>query len=139
MALPAAYTDESFAAFLHAALRGTATALGWSVAGGSYGEVANDALLLIGAGDVTAVPDIALLRAAGKLALWEAVATEVAGDYSFSADGGQFSRGQVHDHAVTMLAKARAAFDALNPANSSGDGVVEALAIRRSDVYAWPD
>lgn len=102
MAIPTAYTEAEFKAYLHTVMGAVATSLGWTVAGGSFDEILNDALGMYGTNDISAVSGVnaaVKLRELGKLAAWRQVVTETATDYNFSADGGQYSRAQVNEMA----------------------------------------
>jgi len=128
MALPTSYTETTFADYLHGILSHTANALGWSVAGGDYAEIVNDALLIAGVSDITTVAGagpMRLLRIAGQIALWQAVVAAFVGDYDFEADGGRYDRDQLFQHAKAMLAMAR------------GQGVVAGLDVDGDGGTAW--
>jgi hypothetical protein len=103
------YTDSTFKEYLHRALGHTATGLHWSVAGGHYDELLLDTKLALDVNDLaslTSNADLKKLRVVGRVQLWRAVLAATAGDYAFSADGGSYSREQVHAHAQAMLAQA---------------------------------
>lgn len=107
MALPTSYTEATLGAFIHADLGPVATTLGWSVAGGSYAEIINEALII---GNATSVADlsVAKARALVRVAAWRVVAQHTAGDYKFSADGASYDRQQMHAHAVAQAARCEA-------------------------------
>lgn len=107
MPVPTAYTEDSLAAFMHAALRDVATALGWSVAAGDYDEPVTDALIAYGEDDIADATDIQKLRALARVAVWQAAVDATVGDYDFSADGGSYSRSQLHAQALARLAQAQ--------------------------------
>jgi len=107
VAAPTTYTEATLAEYMHTALGAIATSLGWTVAGDSYDEPVNDALLLYGADDIASISgraSITKLRALARLAVWRKVVTETAGDYNFSADGGSYSRAQVNEQARQVVA-----------------------------------
>lgn len=70
--------------------------------------IATEGLAAAGFDDVADVggDDEPLLKAALLVEAWEWIATAVAGDYDFAADGGRYSRSQLHKHATERLAKA---------------------------------
>lgn len=106
MALPTAYTEAELAAFIHAELGGVATALGWTVDGGSYDEAVNDALYLANVSDIASVSGsdaVFRLRRLAMLAAWRRVVAAVSLDYDFSADGGDYSRSQVAAQAAARV------------------------------------
>ena len=112
MALPAAYTEATFKAYLHALLNmgGFAGDLGWSVVGGQYDEIVNEALLTFGNSDITTITgssDLNKIRIAGRVALWGVVASATAHlRDSRTASGTQSSLSQVYDHAIRELQRA---------------------------------
>jgi hypothetical protein len=108
MALPASYTEATFAAYLHALLSagGLATDLGWSLADGSYDEVINDALGYYGAEDITTISgatSILAMRIAGRVALWKAVSSATAHYTDASTpDGARANLSQLHTQALAQ-------------------------------------
>jgi hypothetical protein len=115
MALPSVYSDATLGAFIHADLGPIATTLGWTVAGGSYAEIINEALII---GNAASVADlsVAKARALVRVAAWRVVAQHTAGDYKFSADGASYDRQQMHAHAVAQAARCEADAAAYMPA-----------------------
>lgn len=109
MAVISPYFLATFKAYLHTVLGTVATSLGWTVNAGNYDEVVNDALLSLNTDDITTLTtntQLKQLRAAGRVSLWRMVASTLAGDYNFSADGGSYSREQAHAQALRMLQQA---------------------------------
>jgi len=106
MAAPTSYTETTFKEYLHIVLGAMAAGLGWTVGGGDYDEVVNETLLAYAVDDIAAATDIRKLRALGRYELWRAVVAEVAGDYDYRADGGDYKRSQVHKQAMAQLARA---------------------------------
>lgn len=109
MPLPTVYTEESLAAFMHASLSTTADVLGWSVAAGNYDEIVNDTLLALDADDLSALTgreNLLKVRAFARRALWSAVVAATAGEIDFKADGGEYDRAAIHEHALANLATA---------------------------------
>lgn len=107
MPVPTAYTEDTLAAFMHSTLRDVATALGWSVAAGDYDEAVTDTLIAYDENDIADATDIQKLRALARVAVWQSVVDATTGDYDFSADGGNYSRSQLHAQAVARLAQAQ--------------------------------
>lgn len=103
MAAPATYTEQTLAEYMHSALGAMAGTVGLTVEGGSYAEAVNDTLLTYGVSDIGDATDIAKLRLLARLHAWRLVVTYTAANYAFSADGGSYSRDQVHAHAVSMV------------------------------------
>lgn len=102
MALPASYTEATLGAFMHTELGPVATTLGWTYAGGSYGEALNEVSALAGG---MAITDMSALkaRALARVAVWRQVVNHTAGDYTFQADGGTFNRKEFHDNARARM------------------------------------
>lgn len=118
MPVPATYTEDTLAAFMHQALGGTAEALGWSVVAGSYDVAVTRALVAYGTdsiSSITGLANLAKLQALALVALWESVLWATAGDYDFQADGGKYNRSQVHSQALAALQAAKAAALAYDP------------------------
>lgn len=105
MSVPTSYTDETFAAYLQAELGPVATMLGWSQGGGQFEEPTNDALLELDLTETASVPasQIQAFRTLGKLATWRRVASSLAADIDFSADGASFSRGKMQEQAFAKI------------------------------------
>jgi len=106
VAIPSVYTEKLFAGYLDAVLGETADTLGWSVGGGQYDEAVNETLLAYGERDIgaiTGLENLRKLRTLGRVAVWRAVVGAVSGDYDFAADGGDFDRSQVWEHAKRMF------------------------------------
>jgi hypothetical protein len=102
MAAPTSYTEAELKAYIHASLAGVAEVFGWTVAGGSYDEMVNDALLALGHSDiasVSGVQDVSRLRTVARLMAWRAVVEQSSMNFDFSADGGSYSRSQVNEMA----------------------------------------
>lgn len=111
MPLPTSYTESTLKAYMHDALKGVATVLGFSVAGGNYDEPLIDALFAYDVDDVTTVTSrvgLMKLRKLAARAAWRAAAAEAASRYHFNADGGQYSRQQVHEMIQPNLERAEA-------------------------------
>lgn len=116
MAVRQPYTPITFEQYLLDSLGATGIQLGWQTIG-DLENVVVDTLLLLGVDDITTLvenADLRKLRVAGQLCLWRQVMASTAGDYTFSADGGSYSRDQVFAHAQQMMAQAEAAAAALD-------------------------
>lgn len=103
--IPVAYTELSLAAYMATVTSNVAAALGWTA--DSFQEAVNDTLLAYGVVAVTEATDIVKLRALAKVEAWRAVVDATAADFNFSADGGNYSREQIHQHAIDALARAQ--------------------------------
>lgn len=99
-----AYTDLTLAEYMQAVTRNVAAALGWSA--DDFAEAVTDALIAYGVTDLEDATNIPKLRALARVEAWRAVADGTAADYNFSADGGTYSREQLHKHAVEALGRA---------------------------------
>jgi hypothetical protein len=110
MALPASYTEQTIAQYMHNTLGQTATLLGWADPAGGvvspYDEAVNDALLLYGVSNISTATDIAKLRAAARLAIWRRVVDWSYGFFDFATDGQRFDLGELRELALKRLAKA---------------------------------
>lgn len=106
MAIPTSYSEETLKAFMLAALSGLGTALGLTAA--SFDEAVNDTLLAYGVSDIAQATDMAKLRGLARVAAWQVAVAAAAGDYDFSADGGNYRRSQLHEQARKGLAAAEA-------------------------------
>ena len=109
MAVPTAYTELMLAVFMDAVLGPVGDVLGYVFANGDYTEAINETLLAYGVTDIsliTGAENTARLRALARVAIWRQVVDHSAGDYAFSADGGTYSREQIHTMAQENLARA---------------------------------
>lgn len=104
MALPSSYSEAELRAYMVTVTSNVAAALGWSEA--NFAEAVNDTLALYGVTDIVEATDIPKLRTLAKVEAWRAVADATVADYQFSADGGSFSRQQLHQQAVAALERA---------------------------------
>lgn len=113
MAYSAYQSEAELATWLHSRLDmgGFATALGWSVVGGSYDDIVNEALAMVAATDITSLTSVASIRklnAAGAVALWQQVVdATVHYRAARTPDGSQASMEQIHEHAVKRLRDAK--------------------------------
>lgn len=106
MAIPTSYSEETLKAFMLAALSNLGATLGLTAA--SFDEAVNDTLLAYGVSDIAQATDMAKLRGLAKVAAWQVAVAASAGDYDFSADGGNYRRSQLHEQARKGLAAAEA-------------------------------
>lgn len=106
MALPSSYTESTLRDYMLSITANVAGALGWTAS--SFTEAVNDALVGYGVSDIADATDIAKLRSLAKLEAWRALADATVADYNFSADGGSYSRQQLHQQAVAALQRAEA-------------------------------
>lgn len=102
MALPASYTEETLAAYMHNVLGSAAVTLGWD-AETSYDEPINEVLLLLGIATVEESDNIPMLRAAARWAVWKQVVAEVSLSADFASDGQILRRSQRLAGAEKML------------------------------------
>lgn len=117
MAVPTSYTEDGLKAYMIAVLGAVAEVLGWSVVGGQVDEPVIESLLAYGTDDIstiTGLDNIKKIRTLARREVWRAVMDETAADYDFTADGGSYSRAQIHKMAMENFMKAEneaAAFD----------------------------
>lgn len=102
--IPAVYTDLTLAEYMETVTRNITAALGWSA--DDFSEAVTDTMIAYGVTDLDDATDIPKLRALAKVEAWRTVVDGTAADFNFSADGGNYSREQVHDHAVAALDRA---------------------------------
>lgn len=106
MALPSSYTENTLRDYMLSVTATVAGALGWTAV--NFTEAVTDALVGYGVTDIAQATDMAKLRSLAKVEAWRAVADATVADYNFSADGGSYSRQQVHQQAVAALQRAEA-------------------------------
>lgn len=137
--IPAAYTAESLAEFMVTALGDVAGVVGLASDSAEISEAIVDTLLAHGTdavADVSGREGIVALRRLAAREAWRVAASAAAARYHFSADGGQYSRQQVHEMIQGPLARAEAAaapYDERDPLQ------VTRQAIRRIDPYSPAD
>jgi len=108
MALPASYTEATLKSFIHAELGTHASYLEWTVDGGSYDEIVNDALGMYGASDIatiTGASNIQKLRTIARLCAYRKVMDQYAAKFDFSADGNSIQHSQLHAMAKATVAR----------------------------------
>jgi hypothetical protein len=108
MAVPTAYTEDTLAEYMHSALREVATTLGFAPGDGDYDEAVNEALLAYGVTDIAEATQIAKLRTLARREAWRQAQSAAAARFDFSADGGDYSRSQLHKQITTNLERAEA-------------------------------
>lgn len=133
MSVPASYDANTLAEYMESVLNRTASIIGWT-APDDYAEAVNDAALLCGVDDVAGESNVGKLRAAARVALWEAVAAHTAGYHDFSEDAQSFRMHQVHQQAVAQAKQARK--DAAR--YGVGGAVMESVAMSRTSPFAAP-
>lgn len=123
MAIPTTYSPKTFSQYCDRVLGHTAALVDWrpgqdDTSAGSYEEVLNETLFSMGISDVANIDsnNVYKFRVLARVQLWKHLAAAVAGDYSFSADGGSFSRDQVLGMAEKMLAIAQSDAAQFDPA-----------------------
>ncbi len=142
MSIPTAYSETSFAGFLHKKAGRMADYWGWTWyaaqnGAGDYQEMVDDALTLVGlrtVGEATTLEAVSKLRAAGEVALWRTVTNAFTIDYDFSADGGSYQRSQMHKQAADNLAQAQAVLAQLDW-NGGTAWTADAQPVTRGDWY----
>lgn len=137
MTLPTAYTEATFATYLHAVAGDVASVLGYTIAGGDYAEIINEALFMYGVDDianVSGLENLRKLRVFGRMALWRQALNDASTRFDFAADGGDYKRSQLHE----MLLKAldAAEYDALAYSDAL---VIEKTTLVYDDIYTPPD
>ena len=139
MAAPSSYSETELATFMHTLLGRVATALGWSVGGGDYGEAVNDALLAGGWSSISEVSSAAAiqkLRALARVAVWRWVVPATAAHIDIKSGPTEMDWSQLHAQARTALALAEA--DAL--AYSAEYAVqVDGVQYVNDPYQYWPD
>lgn len=132
MALPSSYTESDLRDYMLSAVSTVAGML--SMVADDFTEPVNDALVAYGVADIALATDIAKLRSIAKAEAWRLVVDATVGEYNFSADGGSYSREQLHKHAVDALTRAEA--DAISRGYiDSGAPTITLGAFRHTDPY----
>lgn len=133
--IPSAYTDFTLAAYMATVTNNVAAALGWTA--DNFSEAVNDTLLAYGVTTAADAGDIPRLRALAKVEAWRAVADATAADFNFSADGGSYSREQIHQHALDALTRAQA--QAAPFVDDLGGFVIQPATLAFNDGYGVPN
>jgi hypothetical protein len=108
VAIPTSYTDSELKDYMHAELGAVSSALGWSVAAGDYDHALVRVLRAFGVTDAADASDMSKLEALARREAWRGAMNETVGDYDFSADGGSYSRSQIHEQCKARFETARA-------------------------------
>lgn len=113
MAVKTTYTLDEFLEWLSGRLRGRVDLfLDWTVAAGSYDDIAEATLISYGISEISEVPDsiagVQKLRALGLAELWTAVCEALTVEIDHTADGASFSRSQLLTQAQAQLDRATA-------------------------------
>lgn len=134
MPAPTSYTESGLSLFMRAELSDVAKALNWATQV-DFQPAIDETLLGFGTDNIQAISgmdNIKLLRAFARVHAWRLAAQTTAGDYNFSADGGNYSRAQVHEQCLKMLERAEAALAQL----ADGHSVIVEERTRTDDPYA---
>ena len=132
MALPSSYTESALRDYMLASVGTVGSML--SLTASSFTEAVNDALVAYGVTDIALATNIAKLRGIAKVEAWRLIVTTTVGEYNFSADGGTYSREQLHKHAVDALARAEA--DAVSRGYmDSGAPLISVGSMKHTDPY----
>lgn len=102
------YTENGLKLYMHAMLgdNEVAAALDWSVEDGDYDEALNEALLVYGTSDITAVTgnaNIRKLRAIARMELWRNVMARTTHRHQRGIQGEARSEHMVWEHAKSMF------------------------------------
>jgi hypothetical protein len=110
MPLPAVYTEVTLATFMDQELGEVADVLGWALAAGptvgSYAEMVNDVLVLLGVIDLSTVA-VSEARAAARVVAWGQAVKALAARIDLATGGGtSITRSQYQIQAKVALAQA---------------------------------
>lgn len=147
MALPTSYTEAALKTYADGehVLGKIADIFRWTVAGGDYDEIVNDALGLYGENtiaNITGVENVKKLRAATRVAAWRAAlqAATVYYDYR-DMSGNNWTRSQLMKHIKDALALAESDAQALDVLDTYEVDIVHAD-YAQADPYSsldWDD
>lgn len=118
------YTATTLAEYMHTVLADSATALGWSVAAGSYAEPVNEVTLACGVDDLSQVDDVRKVRALARQEVWRQVMNTTALDYTYSDAGGSYNRQQLYEHARQSFLDAEQAARQYDPSYQLSAGTI---------------
>lgn len=140
MPVPIAYTEQTFAQYLHSVLSKTAVELEWSVGTdvGDYEEIINDTLIAYGVAtitDISGIDAVQKLRVLGRYYAWQAAVAALVVEHNLSADGASLQRETVFKQAKMMMDQAadKAAEYGVGPFGESY--CVDILGVSRQDPY----
>jgi len=134
--VPTAYTLTELKTFIHTTLGVMATHLGWTVNAGSYDDAVITALFRYGADSAADATDIRKLRAIAAVEAWRRVVGTLTIDFDFSADGGDFKRSQMLNHAMAALGLAE---DEAAPYDQDTNIMVVTKMDHKHDPYSYHD
>lgn len=103
MPVPTAYTEPELLQFMVDVLASVADILDWNVASSELKEALIETLIGYGITDIASATDLKKLRTLARMEAWRAVMQATAGDFNFQADGGTYSRAQVHAQAMNQF------------------------------------
>lgn len=109
MSVPASYTESGLAQFMESTLAATAGVLSLAAADGDFDEAVNSVLLAYGQTDISQISgssNIMKLRLLARVEAWRLALATVSGDFDFEADGGRYSRSQMHKQIKSNLTQA---------------------------------
>lgn len=131
-------TEQELKAYAHVELGELAALLGFTVDGGSYDPVVQDALGTYGVEEVTEVAGVSqvmLLLACTRLALWRRVTSLTNGKFNLADDGSNLSLAQINEHARASAKDAteECAFWQAKVARETGASAVTLYDVTRPD------
>lgn len=132
MAIPSSYTESALRDYMVTVTANVAGAIGWTAT--EFTEPVNDVLVAYGVDNITDATDIAKLRSLARVEAWRAVAGATVADYNFSADGGSYSRNQLHEQAVKALERAESEASA-NGYAATGAMTIDLGGLKYQDPY----
>ena len=134
--VPTSYTNDTLRHYMLDVLQSVGPAAAWSAE--DMDEQLIDVLLVCGVASAADETNVRKLRGVAAYYAWDKLVTAVSGDFSFAADGGQYTRKQVYDMAKERLQAAREKAAEWLDATESGDPSSTVLIgrIRHSDPYS---
>lgn len=105
MPIPAAYTEDQLALYMHRALGQVADVLGLNPVS-DYGDAVIDTLLAYGAQNISQATDMAKLRTLARREAWRLANDAAATRYDVNIDGAQMARSQLHTQIAAGLSRA---------------------------------
>ena len=104
-----AFTDLSLAQWMEKRIGSLAGILDMSAAAGDFDDYVTDVKLSLDEEDLSAFSTLAQIKevtAYAAVSLWRGIADALSGHYTFSADGGSYSLGDLQDKASASLERA---------------------------------
>jgi hypothetical protein len=125
MAAPLSYTEATLWQFMRDEMQDVGRALNWNNQT-DYQPAIDETQLQMGVPDIAQVAStqIRLLRAVARVNCWRMAAQATAGDFDFSADGGSYSREQMHTHCLEMWKQAEADLALLGGVDSASQAAI---------------